>query len=307
MQLTADWLPEFIRLTGAHLDSDQRAARLERLLARLATDPTLPTRMRILPRGASPASGAAAAVFAMPWYGETWQAHIHLDPDAPPELAQLAALLTEWEAGLAGLDPAPGALLCRLELPAPAPLEEALQNAGWSSVGGRVEFRTPVAELPPELDDSPFTWHALDDYGREAAAALFERAGAGPEWEESDDAAALIEGYLAEEGVYHEPDCIQIGTIAGEGAAFLCAQADREGGWCTITFLGIVPERRGQGLGTHVHRRGFAMLRDQGGRSYHGGTSADNAAMRRLFERHGCRPLRELREWRREPNPTPQP
>ena len=30
------------------------------------------------------------------------------------------------------------------------------------------------------------------------------------------------------------------------------------------------------------------MLARQGGRTYHGGTSASNAPMRALFTRHGC-------------------
>ena len=56
----------------------------------------------------------------------------------------------------------------------------------------------------------------------------------------------------------------------------------------TITFMGLLPAFRGRGLGRHVHRRGMALLRAQGGTLYHGGTSASNGAMIRLFEQHGC-------------------
>jgi hypothetical protein len=48
-----------------------------------------------------------------------------------------------------------------------------------------------------------------------------------------------------------------------------------------------VPEARGQGLGSTVQRHGLSMLRAQGGTEYHGGTSLENRAMRRCFERLG--------------------
>jgi GNAT superfamily N-acetyltransferase len=64
--------------------------------------------------------------------------------------------------------------------------------------------------------------------------------------------------------------------------------------------MGVVPEARGRGLGTWVHRHGFRMLRDQGGKLYHGGTAAVNAPMLRLFRAHGCKEAARMVEfeWR---------
>jgi hypothetical protein len=43
------------------------------------------------------------------------------------------------------------------------------------------------------------------------------------------------------------------------------------------------------------------MIRDQGGKLYHGGTAVENAAMVRLFLAHGCEEFERMYEyeWRR--------
>ncbi len=46
-----------------------------------------------------------------------------------------------------------------------------------------------------------------------------------------------------------------------------------------------------------VHRHGFSMMKNQGGKLYHGGTHADNLAMKKLFEIHGCKVFCEMEEW----------
>ena len=79
--------------------------------------------------------------------------------------------------------------------------------------------------------------------------------------------------------------------------AFVCAQVAPSDGWSRITYMGLVESARGRGLGRWVHRRGFAMMRAQGGELYHGGTAAENAGMLRLFVDHGCDEVARLEEF----------
>lgn len=178
----------------------------------------------------------------------------------------------------------------------PPAYRDALATHGFAAVNTRVEYKTPVADLPPE-GESPFDWRALDVVGHAAAAELIDRAGPGPEWEADDTGEAVLAHALGRRGMYAEPDCVQIGFLDGEPAAFVIAQVEPASGWSTITFMGLVPAARGRGLGRHVHRRGMALLRAQGGAQYHGGTSATHRVMVRLFERHGCVPFARLVEY----------
>ncbi len=98
---------------------------------------------------------------------------------------------------------------------------------------------------------------------------------------------------MADPVLTHAPECIQVSE-----AGIVIAQVNPRTAWARITYMGLLPEHRGRGLGRWVHRRGFAMLRAQGGALYHGGTVETNRPMMRLFEAHGCRFHRRLEEWR---------
>ncbi|MGK5088899.1 GNAT family N-acetyltransferase [Bdellovibrionota bacterium FG-2] len=90
---------------------------------------------------------------------------------------------------------------------------------------------------------------------------------------------------------------IKIAHIKHQPAALIIAQIESTTGWSRITYMGIMPEFRGQGLGKWVHRKGFNMMRKQGGTLYHGGTVVSNKGMIRLFQNHGCKEYRRMQEW----------
>lgn len=192
-------------------------------------------------------------------------------------------------------------LQCRLpESPAFAPLQARLPMLGARLSHRRVEYWAPLSELPDE-SGSPLSWQALapsGPYRLAEAAELLRAAGQGdPDWDPEDDAEALLQAYLADEALTSGPDCVQIGHLDGQPAGIVIAQVNPANGWSRLTYLGLLPAFRGQGLGKWVQRRGFAMLRAQGGREYHGGTVAGNAAMEALFRSQGCRLERVLQEW----------
>lgn len=291
MRLTPTHVPAYLELLRPSRDAEDAAERAQRVLARLQEDETLTRRVHI----AQDDDGVAAAFGAHPWLPHMWQALVGWRPDAADTLP---ALTVSWVEDLLTLPSPPDALLARVAVERLTPAHiDALTRAGWSQEGGRVEFKTPVQELPEE-SGTPLVWRDLEEVGLEEAARVFALAGEGPDWEDDDDPHELIEGYLEEEGMTNTPDCVQVGYLDDAAVGFVVAQTESASGWCTLPFMGVVIEHRGKGLGQWIHRHGFAMLRGQGGELYHGGTSAENAAMLRLFERHGCRLHARLEEWK---------
>ncbi|OLV18110.1 GNAT family N-acetyltransferase [Deinococcus marmoris] len=56
----------------------------------------------------------------------------------------------------------------------------------------------------------------------------------------------------------------------------------------SINLIGVLPPSRGQGLGTRLHAHLLALAARQFA-THAGGTEAENAAMRRVFDKHGSR------------------
>ncbi len=173
----------------------------------------------------------------------------------------------------------------------------ALRAQGFDDLGERVEFKTPVSELP--LDDgTPLRWRDLTSVGEELAAAVLQTSAVGdPHSEDAQgDAHAALTEWLSAPGLTTAPTCVQVGYLDDSPVAFVCAQVSPKDGWSRITYMGVLPQERGRGLGTWVHRRGFRMLQEQGGALYHGGTSAANEGMLHLFHKHGCKEVERMLE-----------
>jgi len=224
---------------------------------------------------AAPA-GPATVVLAGP-FGDD-DAAARLVPEALARARELGARLVRIRPRAAQLGPR---------------FRAALLGHGFRELGERIEFKTPVAELP--LDDG----RTLAEVGGDAAAEMLARAAAGDPRgdDENDDPRAAIAEFLGAPALTHGPDCVQVGYLDGRPVAFVCAQVQPTDGWARITYMGVVPEERGRGLGAWVHRRGFRILRDQGGQLYHGGTAAANAPMLRLFRAHKCRETERMFEF----------
>lgn len=180
-----------------------------------------------------------------------------------------------------------------------APYRAALEMEGFRCLGERVEYCAPLSELPGEVA-GPFEWRSMAEVGIDFAASMLARVGEGDPHglQPGENPLDALRGYLAEPGLTSSPDCVQIGYLGDRPVAFVCAQMSPTTGWSRISYMGVIPEARGQGLGRFVHLHGLSMLRAQGGKTYHDGTAADNIAMLSLFERHGCREHERMSEWR---------
>lgn len=167
-------------------------------------------------------------------------------------------------------------------------LTDTLEQLGWQRINERIEFKTPVSNLPTNWQ-GPLRWQNMMHMDEQTVAAIIDQAGVGPEWEEDDTGLAVLRSCLSDKDLTCDPSCVEIGYLDEHTpAAFIIAQTAPSDGWCTISFMGLMPNARGKNLGQWVHRRGFELFRQQGGKLYHGGTSAKNTAMRRLFEKHQC-------------------
>lgn len=179
-------------------------------------------------------------------------------------------------------------------------LAKALKAQGFALRAERVEYEAPVAALPGE-EGSPLVWSAMPsmDPGVLASTAAFIRAVAegDPDLDPSEDTLALLTDYLTDRDFDSGPEAVQIGSVGEALAALVIAQVREADGWGRITYMGLLPAFRGQGLGAWVHRHGFAMLKAQGASHYRGGTLAQNQPMRRLFAAHGCQEVAALQEW----------
>jgi len=166
----------------------------------------------------------------------------------------------------------------------------AFVSAGFRDLGERVEFKTPLEEMPDE-DGTPLRWRAAGPKAPGMLAAVAEGDAHGEE--ERKEPERMLRVFGSDPELTSGDETMHIGSLDGDDVAFVMAQANREGkGWCRITYMGLVPAARGRGLGRWVHRHGFSMMRAQGGALYHGGTAVESAAMVRLFRAHGCREFR---------------
>jgi hypothetical protein len=163
----------------------------------------------------------------------------------------------------------------------------------------RIEYRLPITSLPDETG-SPLLWQNVEEAGwplLRVGKFLEQVSIRDPDYDPSESALSFMEDWLRDPVLSSGPSCIHIGFLKREPVAPVVAQVNPRTKWSRISYMGLVPKHRGLGLGKWVHRRGFAMMRAQGGELYHGGTHAENFAMRRLFENHGCAFFRDIEEW----------
>lgn len=187
-----------------------------------------------------------------------------------------------------------------LATPSLAPIWAELPALGARLSHTRLEFGAPLAQWPNEVG-SPLTFSALAPQGPFSAgefAALMRAVAVGdPDFDPAEDAEAVLQSYLCDAELTHGPDCFQVAHVQGAVAGLIVAQINPRDGWSRITYMGLLPQWRGQGLGKWLHRHGFAMMRAQGGRLYRGGTVQGNTAMEALFRQHGCVLQATLQEW----------
>jgi GNAT superfamily N-acetyltransferase len=178
-------------------------------------------------------------------------------------------------------------------------ISDNLPHLNFVKKDDRIEFRHSLTDLPGD-DGTPFDWKDAKSSGwTEEKIALFLHhiAQGDPTYDPAESAIDFVRGWLSDSVLTCGLELIWIGHMKGTPAALVVVQINPTSGWSRISYMGVAPEYRGKGLGQWVHRKGFSALKQQGGVLYHGGTSAKNAAMLKLFERHKCPVYLKMEEW----------
>lgn len=181
----------------------------------------------------------------------------------------------------------------------PQLFQSILLKMDFKKIAGRIEYKSDVASLPSDKD-SPLVWKTAKELGwgdsKIANFSSFITSNAldiDPNQKPED----FIQDWLHHDELTHGPDCIAIGFLENKPITMSVVQINKESGWSRVAYMGVIPEYRNCGLGKWVHRQGFRMMKEQGGKLYHGGTHSENLPMRRLFESHGCELFCEMEEW----------
>jgi ribosomal protein S18 acetylase RimI-like enzyme len=166
------------------------------------------------------------------------------------------------------------------------PLADALAALAGTGAGARLEWRcvatTPGAEL------------------QRAAALLAAVAVGDPDADPDDDALGFLLSRRDDADARITPESLQVGSVDGVDAAIVAPTVWPVTRTGSLTYLGVLPEFRGRGLGDEAMRHGLQALHDMGAFRYHDGTSSRNAPALALFRRIAARPSRVQEQWRLE-------
>lgn len=148
-------------------------------------------------------------------------------------------------------------------------------------------------ELGSALPDVPggLALRSLAEAGEATFIARMHEASRGDPFEERRpavrDLAAEWQDLVASAGVRFDPArWVLVEDADGPLGLVLPQRVNATTG--TLYYLGVVPARRGRGLGRAIHALGLRLLADAGLVRYVGSTDVRNAAMLAVFARNGC-------------------
>jgi len=164
-----------------------------------------------------------------------------------------------------------------------------LSDAGFVVHRRKLFVERDLSDLPEE--DHPFTWRTLEEIGDAEFLHHLDRAAEGDPFEdpETRDPEREWQDLLAHAGDHLDRDLWKVAHVDGEPVGVVLPQSF---GWDppegTLSYVGILPEHRGRGLGRRLHRAGLGLLKEAGIPHYKGSTDERNAPMARVFERNDC-------------------
>ncbi|HET8872804.1 MAG TPA: GNAT family N-acetyltransferase, partial [Gaiellaceae bacterium] len=155
-------------------------------------------------------------------------------------------------------------------------------------------------------EEHSLTFRALPEVGEDAfvqaIAATYE--GIRDSWitrgiEENGTLGAARADFRDEQGLDYRPEWWELaytadGTLAG------VIMAARNPTAAVISYVGIVPERRGRGLAPQLVRRGTGRLLESGAEEIRGDCDRDNIGMIKAFERAGYEEFARRRTYKRD-------
>lgn len=148
-----------------------------------------------------------------------------------------------------------------------APLKsEPVTAAGWLLDSQHAVYETDLHARSYPMDPQA----QIVDADRPEIRALMGQLGH-PDWEGSEDWTLIA-----------------LPGADGLPAALCAVGPGGRPDTANLNMIGVLPQERGQGLGTRLHAHTLALAAQKFAR-HDGGTEVENLAMRRIFEKHGSR------------------
>lgn len=193
-------------------------------------------------------------------------------------------ILTKWKEGNIGY----------LSLLMTEDYHDWLIANGLRQVSKTVEYTRDITNLPQVNSD--IQWHALSEQLISDAAYgnLYERSSAGsanknaPQKKEQ-----FLDSLKRELGEQWREHCLYFindRDYAGIAIPHIEMGTMDEG---RLFYFGVVPEWRGKGMGSAIHKIALTLLRKWNATTYVGSTGSENEPMIRIFEQNGCMLLEE--------------
>ena len=221
------------------------------------------------------------------------------DGVSPGELlAALARAVPGKRVELLVRDPGPG-------------LDVAATRAGWQPVYDHVAVCGSLTQLRRPRQ-RPLTFRGYGEVGRRGMLAVLAGiwpGGVGPCGLPADlELADLLDAARPFGAGAPDTSLWRVAYAAGEPAgAFLALRMAHDPRTGILLYIGLLPSMRGRGLGRALHAEALWLLGSHGVRRYEDATARDNRAMRRIFERAGCRTDGRVLLFARPPLTGPPP
>lgn len=177
------------------------------------------------------------------------------------------------------------------------------QAGGWRRYASKAFVEGDLGRVPPVSIPDGWRLETLADLREEEFSRRLLAASEGDPFSPSTAQTALadLRDLIAfAEGAFKPEEWFAVSDGEPVGALLPQVYPDDplEG---TIFYIGVVPERRGQGFGSRLHQLGLAMLRERGAVRYVGSTDERNLSMLKVFEKAGVRAVRRQTFYHRPP------
>jgi GNAT superfamily N-acetyltransferase len=194
-------------------------------------------------------------------------------------LFQFTQLLDEWKQKEIGF----------LSLLMDETYEKWLFEKGFTKISSIVEY-TRKLDNQPDIDDQ-IVWHSLSnglindqEYGE--LYRLCKSGSANKNNIETDD--QVIISLKNELGASWEEHCFYFtkdNVVIGISIPHIEMGTEDEG---RLFYFGVIPDMRGQGIGTKIHKITLGLLKNWNATYYVGSTDVHNKHMIKIFEQNGC-------------------
>lgn len=194
-------------------------------------------------------------------------------------LKQLTGLLDEWRDQKVGY----------LSLLMDETNKLWLLNKGFNQISSIVEYTRKLDGLPSIGDN--ITWHALSEgmMRDQEYSELYQLCTTGSaNKNEVQPIAKIMHTLKSELGLDWRKHCFYFkknDKLLGIGIPHIEMGTEDEG---RLFYFGVVPDQRGKGIGTKIHKITLSLLKGFSASYYVGSTDVNNEHMIKIFEGNGC-------------------